>query len=59
MHVKIVNNPVYKRKPFREMPGPGTPGVAGGLRTAVVMMGGPSPPVCASVVDPFVQEWLD
>ena len=59
MRLPIVNNLVYKRKASPRALPADVPGLAGGLRTAMVMMGGPSTPVCACVVDPLVQEWLD
>ncbi len=62
MHLPIVNNLVDKVNDSLALPratqGP-RPCLAGGLRTAVVMMGGPQTPVSQCVVDPLVQKWLD
>ena len=59
MHLSIVNNLVYKMKASPQARPAAAQCLAGGLRTAMVMMGGPSTPLCACVVDPLVQKWLD
>jgi hypothetical protein len=59
MHVRIVNNLVDKMKGSLARAQTATLCLAGGPRTAVVMMGGPQTPVSPCVVDPLVQKWLD
>ena len=59
MHTPIVNNLVDKVNRSLARAQTATLCLAGGLRTAVVMMGGPQTPVSRCVVDPLVQMWLD
>ena len=59
MHLPIVNNLVDKVKGRLTRHQTATLCLAGGLRAAMVMMGGPQTLVCLCVVDPLVQKWLD
>jgi hypothetical protein len=59
MHLLIVNNLVDKVKGSLGHPRAAALRLAGGLRAAMVMMGGPQTPVSPCVVDPLVQKWLD
>jgi hypothetical protein len=59
MHLPIVNNLVDKVKGSLTHPRTATLRLAGGLRAAMVMMGGPRTLVSQCVVDPLVQKWLD